>query len=54
MIKNQNSAITYLLKKLGSSLLKGESIMNISLPVNIFDMRTLLQVYFYYLSQICL
>lgn len=43
-LDEQSKVITYLIKKLGSSLIKGESIMNISLPVTIFDKRTLLQV----------
>lgn len=44
MMEKQNKAIGFLLKKIGSNLIKGESIMNVSLPVNIFDKRTLLQV----------
>lgn len=43
-LDEQSKVITYLIKKLGSTLIKGESIMNISLPVTIFDKRTLLQV----------
>lgn len=42
--------ISYLLKKIGSNLFKGKSIMNTSLPVTIFDKRTLLQVFAYELS----
>lgn len=44
VIEAQAKVITYLLKKIGSSLLKGESVMNISLPVTIFDTRTILQL----------
>jgi len=40
----QSKVLSYLVKKFGSNLLKGESIMNISLPVAIFDQRSLLQV----------
>ena len=39
--------IGWLLKKLGETILKGGSVMNISLPVNIFDTRTMLQVFAY-------
>lgn len=45
IIKEQNKVISYLIKKIGNNLLKGESIMNISLPVTIFDTRSLMQVY---------
>lgn len=41
---NCDHAISFLIKKIGSNLIKGKSIMNVSLPVNIFDTRTLLQV----------
>lgn len=44
VISEQSKVLTYLIKKIGHSILKGESIMNISLPVSIFDTRTLLQV----------
>ena len=44
-IEHQKKVISYLIKKLSSSLFNSkESIMNISLPVTIFDERTLLQV----------
>lgn len=38
------------MKSIGSNLLKGKSVMSISLPVNIFDKRTLLQVMAYEFS----
>ena len=41
MIARQDKVISFLIKKLGSNLIKGKSIMNISLPVTIFDKRTL-------------
>jgi len=41
MQSRQDKVIGYLIKKLGSNLIKGKSIMNISLPVTIFDKRTL-------------
>jgi len=44
MISRQNHVISYLIKKIGGSLIKGKSLMNVSLPVTIFDKRTLLQV----------
>lgn len=40
-------AVSWLLKKIGSNILKGQSIMNISLPVFIFDQRSMLQVFAY-------
>ncbi len=43
-ISKQSNVISYLIKKMGSNLIKGKSIMNISLPVSIFDKRTLLHV----------
>lgn len=43
IIDNQRKIITSMIKKIGAQFLKGESIMNVSLPVNIFDERTLLQ-----------
>lgn len=42
-----NKAIKFLIKKAGSAVLQGQSIMNISLPVMIFDKRSLLQVFAY-------
>jgi hypothetical protein len=50
IIEKQNKVISFLIKKMGSNLIKGKSIMNVSLPVNIFDKRTLLQVYAYEFS----
>jgi len=44
-IQKQRDSVTYLVKKVGQHLLKGESIMNISLPVFMFDERSLLQTY---------
>lgn len=49
MINRINRAIGWLLKRIGSTILKGQSIMNISLPVFIFDKRSMLQVYAYVL-----
>lgn len=44
VLEAQAKVISFMIKKIGSNLFKGESIMNISLPVNIFDERTLLEV----------
>lgn len=44
IISRQNHVISYLIKRIGGNLLKGKSVMNVSLPVYIFDKRTLLQV----------
>lgn len=43
LLEKQRNSITYLIKKVGSNIMKGKSIMNISLPVFMFDERTLLQ-----------
>ncbi len=50
VIVKQDKVISFLIKKIGSNLIKGQSIMTISLPVNIFDKRTLLQVFAYEMS----
>lgn len=39
--------VAWLLKKLGSNIISGQSIMNISLPVFLFDKRTLHEVFCY-------
>lgn len=40
-IERQRQSVSYLVKKLGANILKGESVMNISLPVFMFDERSL-------------
>jgi len=45
MITRQDKVVGFLIKKVGSNLIKGKSIMNISLPVSIFDKRSLHHVY---------
>eukprot|EP01017_Pseudomicrothorax_dubius_P032760 TRINITY_DN4321_c0_g3_i2.p1 TRINITY_DN4321_c0_g3~~TRINITY_DN4321_c0_g3_i2.p1 ORF type:complete len:500 (+),score=100.05 TRINITY_DN4321_c0_g3_i2:54-1553(+) len=40
VIAKQRSVFTYLVKKIGASLLSGKSIMNISLPIDIFEARS--------------
>ena len=42
-ISRQRKAILQLIKTLGSNILHGRSLMNISMPVSIFDKSTLLQ-----------
>ena len=39
--------VAWLLKKLGSNILSGQSVMNISLPVFLFDKRTMHEVFCY-------
>ncbi len=44
IIEKQRAVMGYLIKKIGSNLLSGKSIMNVSLPINIFDVRSHLEV----------
>jgi hypothetical protein len=44
VIEKQRAVVGYLMKKIGVNLLSGKSIMNVSLPINIFDVRSLLEV----------
>jgi hypothetical protein len=44
-IEKQRGVITHFLSKMGSNLLSGSGIMNVSLPINIFDQRSLLEVF---------
>jgi hypothetical protein len=39
----QKDVIKYIIKQVGSNLLSGKSIMNMSLPVDIFDSRSILE-----------
>lgn len=43
VVKNQRSTLLYLAKKIGVNLLTGKSIMNISLPIKIFEPRSFLE-----------
>jgi hypothetical protein len=45
VISKQRSLAGYLIKKIGLNLIKGKSIMNVSLPVSIFDGRSLLELF---------
>lgn len=42
-LSKQRGSISYIIKKLGAHIMKGESVMNISLPVFMFDERSLLE-----------
>jgi hypothetical protein len=44
LIGRSRAVAGYLIKNIGNNLIKGKSIMNISLPINIFDNRTLLEL----------
>ncbi len=44
VISKQRKVVLYLIKQIGANLLRGSSVMNISLPVGIFDKRSLLHV----------
>ena len=45
MKENMARAVQWLIKKIGESIKSGQSLMNISLPVYIFDKRTMLQTF---------
>jgi len=47
VIEKQRAVMGYLIKKIGLNIIKGKSIMNISLPINIFDVRSHLEVFAY-------
>jgi hypothetical protein len=42
VIDAQKDIIKYVLKQIGTNLLSGKSVMNMSLPVEIFDDRSIL------------
>ena len=44
LIEKQRSVAGYLIKTIGLNLIKGKSVMNISLPINIFDTRSILEL----------
>jgi hypothetical protein len=43
LLARQRNVVSFLIKSMGTNLLKGKSVMNVSLPVNIFCAETLLQ-----------
>lgn len=44
VIEKQRAVAGYLIKNIGLNIIKGKSIMNVSLPINIFDERSLLEL----------
>jgi hypothetical protein len=44
-IEKQRKIIKHVLKEIGTNILSGSGIMNVSLPINIFDHRSLLEVF---------
>ena len=44
IIDKQRAVMGFLIKKMGTNLMSGKSIMNVSLPINIFDVRSHLEV----------
>jgi len=44
-IDRQRGVLKHFLSKIGSNILSGSGIMNVSLPINIFDERSLLDVF---------
>ncbi len=46
LIEKQRSVGGYIIKNIGLNLIKGKSVMNISLPINIFDTRSILELYY--------
>jgi hypothetical protein len=45
VVDKQRAVAGYLIKKIGLNIIKGKSIMNISLPINIFDTRSILELF---------
>ena len=43
ILQKQRNVIGHLVKKIGSNFFSGKSIMNISLPIDIFDCRSMLE-----------
>jgi hypothetical protein len=44
-IEKQRAVLKHFLSKIGTNILSGNGIMNVSLPINIFDERSLLEVF---------
>ncbi len=44
-IEKQRNVINHFITKIGSNILSGSGIMNVSLPINIFDQRSLIEVF---------
>jgi hypothetical protein len=46
-IDKQRGVISYLIKKIGTHIFSGKSVMNISLPIHLFDSRSMLEAFTY-------
>ena len=44
VIDKQRATAGYLIKNIGLNIIKGKSIMNVSLPINIFDTRSIIEL----------
>lgn len=42
LIQSQKDILRFLIKQIGANLISGKSVLNVSLPVDIFESRTLL------------
>ena len=42
VIKGQKGSLLYIIKQVGANIISGKSVLNVSLPVDIFQPRTLL------------
>jgi hypothetical protein len=47
ILEKQKTVLSYLLKKIGNNLITGKSVINVSLPIYIFDARSLLDTFAY-------
>ena len=43
VIKGQKGSLLYVIKQVGANIISGKSVLNVSLPVDIFEPRTLLE-----------
>lgn len=43
VIKGQKNSLLYVIKQVGANIISGKSVLNVSLPVDIFESRTLLE-----------
>ena len=46
-IEKQRNVLSYIIKKIGTNILSGKSIMNVSLPIKIFDPRSMMEAFAY-------
>jgi len=54
LMSKQRSVMTFLIKTVGSNIMSGKSIMNVSLPINIFEPRSMTEVYIFYTNILAL